>query len=167
MPKAMFTRSASFEVSTQISLQKSNIHRWASVGCAGTKYEYIYVKKSPGIQHVFQIRHPPMGPFFGLKFPRSLAWAFRQGRILAVWILAAKLPNSDLTFAWMFGWISPPVFSKEKGPKECPYPLNLGGGISPPKFRGLPSKKHYKTRDFGHSTPKIQGVSLPPPKFKG
>ena len=43
-----------------------------------------------------------------------------------------------------------------------PYPLNLGGDISPPKFRGRPSPKHCKTRDFGHSTPKFRGESATP-----
>ena len=42
-----------------------------------------------------------------------------QGQILAVWILAAKLPNSDLNFAVDFwGGFFPPDFSKEKGLKK-------------------------------------------------
>ena len=42
-----------------------------------------------------------------------------QGRTLAVWILAAKLPNSDLNFAVDFLVdFFPPIFSKEKGPKK-------------------------------------------------
>ena len=39
-----------------------------------------------------------------------------------------------------------------KGPCK-PMPLKFRGGISPPKFRERPSKKHCKTRDFGYSTP--------------
>ena len=42
-----------------------------------------------------------------------------QGQILAVWILAAKLPNSDLNFAVDF-WVDFPVFSEENGPKNPP-----------------------------------------------
>ena len=41
-----------------------------------------------------------------------------QGRILAVWILAAKLPNSDLNFAVDFVFYFSSFFSKEKGPKK-------------------------------------------------
>ena len=57
--------------------------------------------------------------------PRDLSASLRQGRILAVWILAAKLPNSDLNFGrGFFGGFFPPIFSKEKGPKKstkkCP-----------------------------------------------
>ena len=41
--------------------------------------------------------------------------SFPQIQILAVWILAAKLPDSDLNFAVDF-WVDvfPPVFSKGK-----------------------------------------------------
>ena len=47
-----------------------------------------------------------------------------QGQILAVWILAAKLPNFDLNFAVDFGVdffllfsrLFPPAFPQEKGP---------------------------------------------------
>ena len=38
-----------------------------------------------------------------------------QGQILAVWILAAKLPNSDLNFWVIFILL---LLSKEKGPKK-------------------------------------------------
>ena len=50
--------------------------------------------------------------FFGI-FPIC------QGRILAVWILAPKLPNSDLKIAVDF-WVDFVLlfFSKEKGPKN-------------------------------------------------
>ena len=41
-----------------------------------------------------------------------------QGRILAVWILAPKLPNSDLEFSWIFGWIFSSGFSKKKARKK-------------------------------------------------
>ena len=44
-----------------------------------------------------------------------------QGQNLAVWILAAKLPNSDFEFCRGFwGGFFPPVFSKEKGRKNPP-----------------------------------------------
>ena len=47
-----------------------------------------------------------------------LAKFFKAG-ILAVWILAPKLPNSDLKTAVDFlGGFFPPAFSKEKGPKK-------------------------------------------------
>ena len=46
-----------------------------------------------------------------------------QGQILAVWIFAAKLPNSDLNFVVEFwGGIFRPVFPKERGPKKFPPP---------------------------------------------
>ena len=38
-----------------------------------------------------------------------------QGQMLAVWILAAKLPKSDL---WIFEWIFSFVFSKENDQKK-------------------------------------------------
>ena len=42
-----------------------------------------------------------------------------QERILAVWILAAKLPDSDLNLGCGFrGGFAPPVSSKEKGPQK-------------------------------------------------
>ena len=68
--------------------------------------------------------------------PRDSSEAYRppnsQGQILAVGILAATLPNSDLNFCWwIFGWIFSSCFSKEKGPKNPP-------NKSPAKF----------TRDF-------------------
>ena len=40
-----------------------------------------------------------------------------------------------------------------------PYPLNLGGDISPPKLTCGPQKKHCKTWDFRHSTPNFGGES--------
>ena len=44
-----------------------------------------------------------------------------QGRILAVWILAPKLPNSDLKIGVDFwGGFFPPVFSKKKARKNTP-----------------------------------------------
>ena len=53
-----------------------------------------------------------------------------QGQNLAVWILAAKLPNSDLNFARGFlGGFFPPVFSKEKGPvKSTKSPRKIHPG---------------------------------------
>ena len=41
-----------------------------------------------------------------------------QGQILAVWILAAKLPNSDLNFALDCSVDYSSCFSKEKGPNK-------------------------------------------------
>ena len=44
---------------------------------------------------------------------------FSQGQMLAVWILAAKLPNSDLNLAVDFlGDSFPPIFIKERDPKR-------------------------------------------------
>ena len=44
-----------------------------------------------------------------------------QGQILAVWSLAAKLPNSDLSFAVDFwGGFLPPFFPKENPHKSHP-----------------------------------------------
>ena len=66
-----------------------------------------------------------MGRFtdFVLRGPFA-SWK-SQGRILAVWILAAKLPNSDLNFAVDF-WVDffPACFPKEKS------------GFSKPRFWG-------------------------------
>ena len=65
------------------------------------------------------------------KMPRSFLryfWAFLfcQGQILAVWILAAKLPNSDLKFAVDY-WVD---FSKKKRPPKIhwksPHKIHLG-----------------------------------------
>ena len=50
---------------------------------------------------------------------RIICLIISQGRILAVWILAPKLPNSDLKIAVDF-WVDFFLlfFSKEKGPKK-------------------------------------------------
>ena len=53
----------------------------------------------------------------GLGVPKSVV---SQGQILAVWILAAKLPNSDLNFAVDFWGIFSSCFSKEKAQKIPP-----------------------------------------------
>ena len=48
-----------------------------------------------------------------------LSWENCQEQILAVWILVAKLPNSDLNSAVDFGVdFFPPVFCSEKGPPK-------------------------------------------------
>ena len=64
-----------------------------------------------------------------LRIIYVIIWA--QGRILAVWISAAKLPNSDLNFAVDFGVDFSSCFSKEKGPTKSPQnsPRNLFGKI--------------------------------------
>ena len=50
--------------------------------------------------------------------PKMIIHIFSQGEILAGWILAAKLPNSNSNFAGDF-WVDfSPVFSKEKDRKN-------------------------------------------------
>ena len=58
-----------------------------------------------------------------------------QGKILAVWILAAKLPNSDLTLAVDFLWIFL-FFQLKRPPKNLEKypPLNSPGK----SFRKIP-----------------------------
>ena len=48
-----------------------------------------------------------------------------------------------------------------------PNPLNLRGADSPPKFRGRPSKKHFKTRGFWTLRPLNLGAESAPLKFRG
>ena len=49
-----------------------------------------------------------------------------------------------------------PRFSFSQFPVS-PYPLNLRGEDSPPKFRGRPSKNTLKLGGFRHSAPKFRG----------
>ena len=61
-----------------------------------------------------------------LGVPRGVS----RGQILEVWILAAKLPNSDLNFAVDLGWIFPPPLFPRKRPTKNPpqnSPLNSPG----------------------------------------
>ena len=57
---------------------------------------------------------------FGPEMRKKMGetWIESQGQILAVWILVAKLPNSDLNFAVDFLVDFFLLFSKEKGPKK-------------------------------------------------
>ena len=59
----------------------------------------------------------PRGPARPTKKKSKIS--LTQGQIPAVWILAAKLPNSELNFALdFFGGSFPSNFSKEKGQKK-------------------------------------------------
>ena len=75
-----------------------------------------------------------------------------QGQILAVWILAAKLPNSDLNFAVDFGvdFFFPSASRRKMPPSKNPpkIPHKIHPGICPEKFPSdfcrslLLTKKH-------------------------
>ena len=59
-----------------------------------------------------------------------------QGRILAVWILAAKLPNSDLNFAVIFGWFFSSYVFQGKRPEKIhqKIPRKIHPGLCSEKF---------------------------------
>ena len=77
-------------------------------------------------------------PIFCGKFCRSrLKISIDQGRILAVWILAPKLPNSGLKIAVDFlGGFFPPVFLQGKRPEKIHQKIHgkIHPGIWSAKF---------------------------------
>ena len=62
-----------------------------------------------------------------------------QGQILAVWILAGKLPNSDLNFPGDFG-VDFSSFSKEKDPQKATIKSTRACGRLGPTWGHFPGR---------------------------
>ena len=98
--------------------------------------------KAPQVPQILQVKahkipppHPLASGIFLSHFAmhcKIISDRLNQGQILAVWILAAKLPNSDLNFAVDFGvdlflLFSPRETAQKKSAKKSPAnpPRNL------------------------------------------
>ena len=71
----------------------------------------------------------------------TLGVNFSGRQILAVWIFAAKLPDSDLNFGGgIFGWIFSSTFSQGKSPPKSPtkFTQSFGRKNSPRTFLQKP-----------------------------